>query len=181
MSSSGLSHKNLLAPLLVSKQSVSPGSSVSLCSYRVCLNPPPIYLVHYNLYTLSISPSFCLCNLFSFRLFHCHLCLLLSPQCQFHFSSHYSSVFVSSVFSITNFILNVSHSTFNYFSRLLSPPLLFSSLFPDATHYYSNLPVPLSLSLPLLSAVLPLIRGNMRSIPTTLRLTGVKGFGTGRS
>lgn len=38
MSSSALSHKNLLAPLLVSKQSVSPAPSLSLCSYLAVLS-----------------------------------------------------------------------------------------------------------------------------------------------
>lgn len=192
MSSSGLSQKNLLAPLLVSKQSVSPGPSMSLCCYLVYLNLPPalhfLSVLSFLLFISSISTSilcrslrFCLSALFSFCLFLCHLCLLLSPLCQFHFSSHYSSAFVSTFFSIIQFIFSVSRSTFNYLSQLLSSLLLFRSLLPDATHDYSNLPVPLSIFLPLLSAVLPLIRGNMRSIPTTLRLTGVKGFGTGRS
>lgn len=69
MSSSGLSHKNLLVPLLVSKQSVSPGPSVSLCSYLVYLNLlllsifcllccSLIYLLHLSLYTLPISLFF---------------------------------------------------------------------------------------------------------------------------
>lgn len=136
MSSSGLSQKNLLAPLLVSKQSVSPGPSMSLCCYLVYLNLPPalhfLSALSFLLFISSISTSilcrslrFCLSALFSFCLFLCHLCLLLSPLCQFHFSSHYSSPFVSTFFSITQFIFSVSRSTFNYLSQLLSSPLSF--------------------------------------------------------
>lgn len=115
MSSSGLSHKNLLAPLLVSKQSVSPGPSVSLRFYLVYLNLlllstfcllccSLIYLLRLSLNTLPISPRFCLSALFFFCLFSCHLWLLLSSLCQFHLSSHYSSLFVSFFFSIMHFV-----------------------------------------------------------------------------
>lgn len=124
MSSLGLSHKNLLAPLLVSKQSVSPGPSVSLC-YLVYLNllllstfsllhRSLIYLVHFNLYALSISP--------------CSACL------PYFLSVCFYAVFVSSsrlcvnfilvliilhFFSIINVVFSDSRSTFNFFSQHL--------------------------------------------------------------
>lgn len=72
--------KNLLAPLLVSKQSVSPGPSVSLCSYLVYLNLlllsvfcllccSLIYLLHLSLYTLPISLFLPVCPIFPLSVF----------------------------------------------------------------------------------------------------------------
>lgn len=86
MSSSGLSHKNPLAPLLVSKQSVSPGSSVSLCSYRVCLPPLPSFI-------LSISTSI-LCR-----------SLPVSACVTYFHSVCFFAIFVSSSRLSVNFIL----------------------------------------------------------------------------
>lgn len=179
MLSLGLSHKNLLAPLLVSKQSVSPGPSVSLCSYLMYLHLPPalhflpaLLFPHLSrpfkpLYFVDPSKFLPVCPIFFLPVF------MPSMSPPLAFVNFILVLIIPLLCSTFFFVFSVSRSTFNYFSRLLSSPLLFCGLLPDATHSYSNLSVRLSFLLPLLSAVLPLICGNMRSIPTTLRLTGV--------
>ena len=154
MSSSGLSHKNLFAPLLVFQtECQSWALCVSLCSYLVFFNLLPlsafcrslIHLVHFNLCALSISPRFCLSALFLFL--SVFMPSLSPPPLVFVSISFYSSLFLplSPLFpSIINVVFSVSRSTFNF----LQPTFFFfsCSLLPDATHYYSNLPVPLSSS-----------------------------------
>lgn len=147
MSSSGLSHKNLLAPLLVSKQSVSPGPSASLCSYLEYFNfpaalhflPAPL-LPHLSrpfqpLYFVNLT-RFCLSALFTFSVF-CHLCLLLSPLRQFHFNPHYSSLFVSTFFSHTT-LLSTSFEC--YHPLFIFPTVSFLMQHTTTTTYLSLSP-----------------------------------------
>lgn len=171
MLSLNLSHKNLLVPLLVCKQSVSPGPSVSRRSYLVHLNLPPAlhFLPFPHLSCPFQSPhfvdlsNFCLSALFSSSFFYTIYVLL--SFFQFHFSSHYTFFLIPFLSFIMSLVLLLTASASCHCLLCLSP-------FPyNALLQY----------LPLLSAVLPLIRGYLGSIPTTLRLTGVKGFGTGRS
>lgn len=90
------------------------------CSLLCLLCFSLIYLVHFNLYTWSISPGFCPSALYSFSMFLCHLCLLLSSLCQLHFSSHYSFLL---------FCYPFSRKRLSFYFELLQPTIIISSSF----------------------------------------------------
>lgn len=94
---------DMLSPGLSQQKPVSATSRLQTrCQSRALLYLPlppvpplsPCSPVHLNLYSLLISPSFCLSALFCLSLLLCHPCLLLSLLCQFRFRSHYSPFFV---------------------------------------------------------------------------------------
>lgn len=152
----GCESLDTLSPGLSHQKPVSATSRLQTkCQSRALLYLPlppvpplsPCSPVHSNLYSLLISPSFCLSALFCFSLLLCHPCLLLSLLCQFRFRSHYSPFFVLLFFLVSLALLLTTPASCYHlllfsavsFPIQRTPPIVCPSLLRSTSTQHSHL------------------------------------------